>query len=272
MKTLKIGSEESDSSQRSEVEPVVLLEEDDFLVCIKPPGLSTTRQEGEPPGSSVAGWLARFHPKCEESSSMSRSSEARYNADCGVCHRLDRETSGLLLVAKNPFFYEHLRKDFHDGKIEKRYLCVVEGKITKPATLNGYLYGRYRRSQKVLVSERKVPRSEHSTLTLAPKEHLTDRDDPKNLSSLLRINLITGFRHQIRAQLAHLGHPLVGDALYGSTLKLENFLSDIAPFQNCSRPFALHAEHMAFYHPRTRKRIEISSPFSFASHEKESRL
>jgi 23S rRNA-/tRNA-specific pseudouridylate synthase len=247
-----------------------MLEEDAFLICLKPPGIATTRRqihgseaapethEETPP--SLADWIAQRYPECEAASqSQTRDNDAN-NPDCGICHRLDTETSGLMLVAKTPLFYQALREAFHAGRVEKEYVCLVEGRVEQEQEVQGYLYGRYRRSQKVHVSPHEVPRSQLAKLRMKPEQDVgTDLRKPFE-ASFLRIQLITGLRHQIRAQLASLGHPLVGDTLYGSIHALGEIVREVKPFAHISRQFLLHAEYIAFHHPLTNKRIAMRSP------------
>lgn len=257
----------------STVEPYIVLEEEGFLICLKPPGMATTRRqhsrnEGASEGHeqntlSLADWIAQRYPECEAASqSQTRDNDAN-NPDCGICHRLDTETSGLIVVAKTPLFYQALREAFHAGRVEKEYVCLVEGRVEREQEVQGYLYGRYRRSQKVHVSPHEVPRSQLAKLRIVPEQDVgMDLRKPFE-TSILRIQLITGLRHQIRAQLASLGHPLVGDTLYGSIHALGEIVREVKPFAHISRKFLLHAEYLAFHHPLTDKRIEMRSPLYY---------
>jgi len=269
----KISKELCDSSEcvrdtpENIAEPRILLEEEDFLICLKPPGIPTPRREASHTEAdqeatrgrirSLADWIAAQYPECEAASHSHEANGSTKNPDCGVCHRLDTETSGVMLVAKTPLFYNALREAFHAGKVEKDYLCLVEGRVKQEQEVQGYLYGRYRRSQKVHVSPHEVPRSQLAKLHLSPEKHLRTNSFE---ASLLKIHLITGFRHQIRAQLAGLGHPLVGDSLYGSTRSLGEILRKVEPYEHLSRTLLLHAERIAFHHPVTKKRIEVRLP------------
>lgn len=253
----------------STVEPHIVLEEEAFLICLKPPGMDTTRRQAhgnetarethEEPPSSLADWIAQRYPECEAASQPPTRDNDANNPDCGICHRLDNETSGLMVVAKTPLFYQALREAFHAGRVEKEYVCLVEGSVEQEQQVQGYLYGRYRRSQKVHVSPHEVPRSQLAKLRIVPEQDVgMDLHKPFD-ASRLRIQLITGLRHQIRAQLASLGHPLVGDTLYGSTQALGDIVREVKPFAHISRKFLLHAEYIAFHHPLTNKRIEMRS-------------
>ena len=275
----KISKELSDSSEcvrdtpENIAEPRILLEEEDFLICLKPPGIPTPRRQAphteadqESPGGrirSLADWIAAQYPECEAASLSQEQTRQAHNPDCGICHRLDTETSGVMLVAKNPSFYKALRAAFHAGRVEKEYVCLVEGRVEQEQEVQGYLYGRYRRSQKVQVSPHEVPRSQLAKLRIMPEQGLGMDCRKPFEASILRIQLITGLRHQIRAQLASLGHPLVGDSLYGSTRSLGEIAQRVEPYEHLSRTFLLHAEYIAFHHPLTNKRIEMRSPLEW---------
>ena len=219
-------------------------EDEHLLVLLKPPGLFTVQKEEDGENNSVMKWL--------ESAANEASIFTKHDQEHGLCHRLDHQTSGLLLVAKSEDILQKMRHKFKHGEIEKRYKCLVEGEAKESFTLSHFLYGRYRGSKKVSVSEKEVKRSSHAILhgTLL-------RYDAEQNRSLLDIDLITGFRHQIRAQLSSIGHPLVGDSLYGSTRKLGD--DSFTPFKELPREFFLHAARLSFHHPITEEQLEFHS-------------
>ncbi len=272
MKNSRTDQKEVDTPLNT-VAPHIVREEEAFLICLKPPGMATTRRHihgnkaaPEALGErtpSLADWIAQRYPECEAASQSQVGDQGGNNPDCGICHRLDTETSGLMVVAKTALFYNALREAFHTGRVEKEYVCLVEGRVEQEQDVQGYLYGRYRRSQKVHVSPHKVPRSQLAKLRIIPEQDVSiDLRKPFE-TSILRIQLITGLRHQIRAQLASLGHPLVGDTLYGSIHALGEIVREVKPFAHISRKFLLHAEYIAFHHPLTDKRIEMRSPLYY---------
>ncbi len=266
MKNSRTDQKEVDTPLNT-VAPHIVREEEAFLICLKPPGMATTRRHihgnkaaPEALGErtpSLADWIAQRYPECEAASQSQVGDQGGNNPDCGICHRLDTETSGLMVVAKTALFYNALREAFHTGRVEKEYVCLVEGRVEQEQEVQGYLYGRYRRSQKVHVSPHKVPRSQLAKLHLSPEKYIKTNSFE---ASLLKIQLITGLRHQIRAQLASLGHPLIGDTMYGSTHDLGEIVWEAKPFAHISRTFLLHAEYLAFHHPLTNRRIELRSP------------
>ncbi len=146
-------------------------------------------------GQSLEAWLLEQYP------------EQKSIPDSGIAHRLDQRTSGCLLVARTESSYMHLRDDIRSGAIRKIYLTYVKG-LCRSGDFTLYFSSRYKRSQKVTVAETGPEKVRGRCQWTMLK---TDRD-----RSLLEVELLgRGKRHQIRAGFAHLGHPLVGDRLYG---------------------------------------------------------
>ena len=153
-----------------------------------------------------------------------------------LAHRLDRDTSGLLLVAKKRSALVELHRMLREGQVEKVYLAVVKGRYAGPpeirAPLHKYVTGSGER--RVAVTERGV-----SALT-----RVTVLERSGELS-LLEVRLLTGRTHQIRVHLAHVGHPVVGDAKYGG---------------GDAKRLLLHAAKLAFRHPLTGEPLRLESP------------
>jgi 23S rRNA pseudouridine1911/1915/1917 synthase len=182
----------------------------------------------------------------------------------GIVHRLDKDTSGLLVVAKNDRTHQHLSEQFAahgtDGRLERRYAAFVWG---RPLHRKGTVDAALARS----MSDRKkfaVTRSEQARHAVSHYEVLESfgPDSTKPLASLVHVTLETGRTHQIRVHMAHLGHPVMGDPVYGrgfsaSTRKLTDAARTAVEALHRQ---ALHAAVLGFVHPRTGKPKRYESP------------
>jgi len=216
-------------------DPQILYEDDDVLAVAKPACLHVFPQR-----------------RGEQQSLWSRLKACRPGLD-GVgepsapafVHRLDRGTSGVLLAAKSDPVYQRLRRAFDAGEIGKVYLALVEGVLPEPVEVDLPLGSRYRRSAKVQVQlpGRKLRGVRPARTEIEP---LSSNDD----LTLCRVKIFTGVRHQIRAHLGYLEHPVAGDREYGA-------VREIAGLQ--SRTF-LHAWRIRLTHPLSGSDIEIACP------------
>ncbi|MBD5341074.1 MAG: RNA pseudouridine synthase [Bacteroides sp.] len=163
------------------------------------------------------------------------------NVFCGVVHRIDRPVAGLVIFAKTSKALERLNRMLRDGEIHKTYWALVEGKPEKSeATLENYLVSDGR-INKTFISDDKNPAAKKSILnykTIATGDRYT----------LLEINLLTGRKHQIRAQLSATGHPIKGDLKYG------------ARRSNRDGGISLQAHKIEFTHPVSKLPISIEIP------------
>jgi len=185
-------------------EPSVLHEAQPWLVVAKPAGIHSVAQRGSD-APSVESWLRTARP------------ELAALDECGLVHRLDLETSGCLLVAKSATAREHLREAFsgRGGDIRKTYLARVEGRFADRVLAGSFTLSftsRHKGSAKVTVHARGEP----DTIGRCRWRVRSVAGTGNDATTLLEIELLgPGRRHQIRAGLAHGGHPLAGDALYG---------------------------------------------------------
>jgi 23S rRNA pseudouridine1911/1915/1917 synthase len=157
----------------------------------------------------------------------------------GIVHRLDRDTSGLLVVARSEAVHRHLREELAQRRITREYLALVEG---RPPARSGTIDAPIGRDRRM--------RTRMSTDTDEPREARTHFSLERALPSatLLRVRLETGRTHQIRVHLQAIGHPVCGDPEYGTPGLL-----------GLERQF-LHAARLAFDHPVTGARIDVASP------------
>jgi len=163
------------------------------------------------------------------------------NVFCGVVHRIDRPVAGLVIFAKTSKALERLNRMLRDGEIHKTYWALVEGNPTDTeATIENYLLSDGR-INKTFISSSSNPLAKKSTLkykTIANGDRYT----------LLEVNLLTGRKHQIRAQLSNIGHPIKGDLKYG------------ARRSNKDGGISLQAHRIEFIHPVSKERICIELP------------
>lgn len=180
--------------------PAILLENDELRVLDKPSGWHSVSGKGDLRGeSSVEGWLRSYEPELE------------HLPEAGLVHRLDRGTSGCLIAARTLDASEILQEELRDGRIQKRYLAVVQGRIRQKGSFILHFTSRYRGSKKMRVTEE----GDH---TVRGKCRWWRRDDldPGPGRQTVEVDLMgAGRRHQVRAGLAFLGTPLIGDPLYG---------------------------------------------------------
>ena len=178
--------------------PLTVLYNDDDLVAVdKPPGMPATI--GRTPGPSLASALLARFPE------MAALDDARH---AGLVHRLDTGTSGLLLAARHPSAYTRLRNAFTHKTVQKDYLAIVGGRIEEAQVVTVPL-ARHRRSRGRMVVARALTKAWPARTEITPIEGDGDL-------TVVRLRMRTGVTHQLRVHLALLGHPIVGDARYGT--------------------------------------------------------
>jgi len=204
----------------------VAYEDGDVIVVDKPAGLVVHPAPGHPTGTLVQMLAGSVEGGDED-----------WRA--GLVHRLDRDTSGLLVLAKSAGVHANLKAQLEARTIERHYVALVDG---RPSARTGTIDAPIGRDRRV--------RTRHSTDTQTPREartHFTLREAlPRH--SLLDVRLETGRTHQIRVHLEAIGHPVTGDPVYGKAGAL-----------GLDRQF-LHAAQLVFDHPRSGERITLSSP------------
>jgi 23S rRNA pseudouridine1911/1915/1917 synthase len=164
----------------------------------------------------------------------------------GIVHRLDRGTSGLMVVAKNDATHAELTRQFHDREVEKEYLALVWGVVQAGRRIDVPIGRDPIHRQKMSARARRA-RSAVTRVTRA--EHMRG-------VTLLQVAIATGRTHQIRVHLSAIGHPIVGDRLYGGTRR--HLPGDLRALKHLERPF-LHAARLVFKHPSDGRRMEFTS-------------
>jgi 23S rRNA pseudouridine1911/1915/1917 synthase len=231
----------------------VVYEDDDVIVIDKPPGLVVHPAAGHESGTLVNALIAHCGESLSGIGGVKRP---------GIVHRLDKDTSGLLVVAKNDLAHQALAAQFADhgrtGPLERAYLAIVWGvPERRRGTVEAALArSTHNREKIVVVGE---DRGRYAITHYELQESLPPA---LPMASLVRCELETGRTHQIRVHMAHLGHPLLGDPTYGSGFKTKaNRLSE--PQREALIALdrqALHAAILGFEHPRSGEFLQFESP------------
>lgn len=206
----------------------IIYEDSDLLVVHKPIGMVVHPACGNLSGTLVNALMHH----CQDLSGIGGVERP------GIVHRIDKDTEGLLVVAKNDQAHQYLSKQFEKHSITRRYLALVRGNIV---TDNGTLRGDLARS--------KQDRKKVAVVTSGGKKAITHYTVVKrfNTVTLVDISLETGRTHQIRVHFAHIGHPLIGDPVYNKDYSNKNTVQ------------CLIAYKLGFIHPRTKKYCEYTA-------------
>jgi 23S rRNA pseudouridine1911/1915/1917 synthase len=166
----------------------------------------------------------------------------------GIVHRLDRGTSGLMVAAKHDAAHEELARQFRDREVEKEYVALVWGVVQAGRRIDAPI-GRDPANRKKMSA--RARRSREAVTRIVRAEHLHPS------VTLARVAIHTGRTHQIRVHLTAIGHPIVGDPLYGGIRR--RVPGDLKAVTHLDRPF-LHAARLAFKHPSDGRRMQFESP------------
>ncbi|HEX7157650.1 MAG TPA: RluA family pseudouridine synthase [Edaphobacter sp.] len=248
--------------------PLKILHEDKHLAIIdKPAGMTVHAGSGATEDARNRGTLvnALLHH-------FGQLSEAGGALRPGIVHRLDKQTSGIILVAKNDSTHRKLSEMFAQRDLEKTYIALVHGNIARENTTVDLPIGRdlIRRTR---MTTRRALDSEGVRPAVSHVKVLERIASPYGPFTLVEVRIETGRTHQIRVHLQALGHPVVGDTLYGAPhqmirrstgakaldkLSAAHGTAEAVPL-TLDRNF-LHATHLAFTHPQTGKPMQIDSP------------
>ena len=245
----------------------ILYEDTDLIVLNKPVGLTVHPGAGMPDGTLVNALLAHCGDSLSGIGGVKRP---------GIVHRLDRDTSGVMVIAKNDRSHKKLSAQFADhgrtGPLERAYLAIVWGAPPRPTGTISAMLGRSSNDR----TKRAVVAASHPDAREAITHYrILQRfgDVNKPVACLIECRLETGRTHQIRVHMAHIGNPLIGDPLYG-----RGFITRVAALPEALRNAindldrqALHAAMLAFEHPKTNETLsfETDPPEDFQAVERE---
>lgn len=218
----------------------ILYQDDDIIVVNKPPGIVVHPAPGHHSGTLVNALL--YH--CPEIEGIG--GEIRP----GIVHRLDKDTSGVLVVAKNDRAHHNLALQFKLRRVKKEYLALVHGKMESDSGTISLPVGRHPVDRKKMSTRSRKSRAAETTWKI--KERF-DR------ATLVELNLQTGRTHQIRVHFAAINHPIVGDPVYGGRKagKKVEYGKDL--FISVHRQM-LHARRLGFTHPVTQENLSFEAP------------
>ncbi len=211
----------------------ILYEDPDVIVVDKAAGMVVHAGAGHARGTLVNALLHHFGTLSSVNGEMRP----------GIVHRLDRETSGVLIVARTDEAHRALARQFHNREVEKTYLALVHGRMKQ-------LQGQITKA----IARDPVRRTRMTGRLASGRSAFTEYRvlESWRQFSFLEVQIKTGRTHQIRVHLASVGHPVVGDRLYGAPGEMPGFPA--------LERFFLHAHKLSFISPSAKKRIEIESP------------
>ena len=226
-------------------------EDEDMIIVHKPPGMVVHPGLGHRTGTLVHGLLFHVNNLPQSKGGVEN------NMRPGLVHRLDKDTSGIMVIAKSEFAMAHLSKQFFDRTSDRSYVALVWGDVKEDkGTINAHV-GRHTSDRKIYKAFPDGSKGKHAVTHYEVLERF-------GVLTLIRCKLETGRTHQIRVHMKYLGHPLFSDAAYGGdnilkgpkTKKYQQMirnLMEVLPRQ------ALHAKTLAVTHPNSKERLEFDS-------------
>lgn len=229
------------------MEPPILFEDNELLVINKPPGIVVNRAESVK-GETVQDWAEK---RFTIDDLRLTNEDQDFKNRAGIVHRIDKETSGILLIAKNPQAFRELQRQFKERIVKKTYLAIVHGKLVPDVGEIRAPVGRlpWNRERFGIVPEGKEAVTKYKVIK-------TEQANPKNkkeVLSLVELYPESGRTHQIRVHLKYLNHPIVADFLYAGRKTARDD-------RTWAPRVMLHAWKISFAHPKTQALVAIEAP------------
>jgi len=240
--------------------PEIIYEDNDIIIIDKPAGMIVNNVDTTKNILTVQEWVGQ-HLKIRSTKSEARNKPKIVNSNDennfefaargGIVHRLDKETSGVLILAKNEESFENLKKQFKEKEVKKTYIALCYGEIKPSSGEINIPTGRlpWNRMRFGVLPQGRETRSKYKVLSIKYKVW----DKVSEPLSLVEVYPETGRTHQIRVHMQYISHPIFADELYAGR-KISKRDRKILP-----RHF-LHASRIVFDHPRTGQRLEFESP------------
>ena len=228
------------------MEPKIVFEDEQILLIDKPAGMIVNKADTTKDFVTVQDWVIE---KLNIKNEISKIDDTDFVKRAGIVHRIDKETSGLLLIAKTEEAFVNLQAQFKERIVKKRYLALVHGKLAqKEGEINAPV-GRlpWNRERFGVFPEGKEAKTNYKVISNFQVPSTKD----KETLTLVELAPETGRTHQIRVHMQFLGHPLVGDEFYAGRK------TACVDRKWCPRVF-LHASYIGFFHPITNKWMEFT--------------
>jgi 23S rRNA pseudouridine1911/1915/1917 synthase len=235
--TIDIPPPAPTTAEAEDLPLAVLYQDTDIVVVDKPAGMVVHPAAGHAQGTLVNALLHH----------VTDLSGVGGELRPGIVHRLDRGTSGVMVIAKNDQAHQELSRQFKLREVEKEYIALVWGLVQAGRRIDSAI-GRDPKDRQKMSSRARHARHAVTRVTGA---------EPLRGVTLITVAIATGRTHQIRVHLSEIGHPVVGDATYGGVRR--HMPGDLRPLLRLERPF-LHAARLAFKHPADGRRMEFSAP------------
>jgi len=234
--------------------PTILYQDDDILVLNKPPGMVVNRAESVK-SQTVQDWIEKQSPHLPISPSPNLDIE--FQSRSGIVHRIDKETSGILLIAKNPASFIELQRQFKERMVKKTYLALVHGNVPAKGEIrvpvgrvpwNREQFGVVPGGKEAVTKFKRVK----SYAMPAGRQEVRGKNKDEKIS-LVEVYPETGRTHQIRVHFKYLGYPLVGDYLYAGRKQSRDD-------REWAGRVMLHAWKITFSHPKTHGTLAFVAP------------